>query len=759
MNPILYAHSGRPEKDKSPAIPPQTYQDHIENVRKMAIHYAEQVEKYCCPTWRSLLKNVAQLSGEFHDLGKLDEMNQSVLGRDGSGGSLPFNHVDAGIAHLTLLKPNCVDHLLGLYVIHAHHRGLEYYEKERKRKPGKEFRDYKLTENSSLPISSAERSNEFLCQYLDSHQQTISPLPFEPSKASIDLKQAQLFLRLSLSCLADADHGDTARYYQRKPNVKNDPSILYPAERRQALDQYVQDLSNKAEKSARNQVRQEVYQACRTANTNLKMVECDSPVGTGKTTAVMAHLLNVAKKHNLRRIFVVLPFTNIIQQSAEIYRQALLLKGELPEQIIGEHHHKAEFQSVATRQFTYLWQTPIVVTTAVQFFETLASKRPSALRKLHRVPGSAIFIDEAHAALPPDLLPQAWQWMEQLQKEWGCHFVFGSGSLTRFWEVEDLADEPKPLPPLIPASIRGKSHSDEKKRITFETIEEPLDLSNLLERIVVAPGPRLVIVNTVQSAAVIAQKLRQENHNVLHLSTALTPNDRAKTIEKIKQRLEDNTKFSNWTLVATSCVEAGVDFSFRSGFRERCSLTSLLQASGRVNRNNEYEHSIVRDFSLLNEEGITEHPGFKASAKILKKMFESDKIAPEYVTWAMQKEVRENEGKLKRKENLRKAESSLNFPEVETLFQVIEADTRTAIVDEELQKRLLQNVQNENISFQEIQNHSVQIWSNKIRELALQEIVGYSEMYFWTLKYDSFLGYMAGVLEMQNFVKNGGSIL
>ena len=108
----------------------------------------------------------------------------------------------------------------------------------------------------------------------------------------------------------------------------------------------------------------------------------------------------------------MLPFTNIIDQSVETYRKALILPDENPEAIVAAHHHKAEYKNQLLMASSFRWSAPIIVTTAVQFFETLASNHPSTLRKLHQLAGSAIFIDEAHAALPAHLWPQAWKWRE-----------------------------------------------------------------------------------------------------------------------------------------------------------------------------------------------------------------------------------------------------------------------------------------------------------------------------------------------------------
>src|SRR5262249_27373691 len=140
-----------------------------------------------------------------------------------------------------------------------------------------------------------------------------------------------------------------------------------------------------------------------------------------------------ARARHLRHILVVLPFTNIIDQSVKVYREALTLPDENPERVVAAHHHQADFESVQTRQLATLWDCPVTVTTAVQFFETLASNHTARLRKLHELTGSAIFIDEAHAAIPPHLWPLTWKWLTELTDEWGCHAVLASGSLARFW--------------------------------------------------------------------------------------------------------------------------------------------------------------------------------------------------------------------------------------------------------------------------------------------------------------------------------------
>lgn len=267
-----------------------------------------------------------------------------------------------------------------------------------------------------------------------------------------------------------------------------------------------------------------MYAACRDAKITDGFAACDSPVGSGKTTAVMAHLLRQAVRRKSRRIFVILPYTSIIQQSVDVYRKALVLPGEGPAKVVAELHCRADFEDMDTRYLTALWRAPIVVTTAVAFFETMASNRPSALRRLHELPGSVVFVDEAHNALPIDLLPLAWGWMNALAEEWGCYWVLASGSLVRYWALPRLMALRIPQPnvcELVPEHLRAELMQYETGRIRFQWEPEPLSRQALCQRVQASPGPRLLILNTVQSAAVFASDLCDAygREAVEHLST------------------------------------------------------------------------------------------------------------------------------------------------------------------------------------------------------------------------------------------------
>jgi hypothetical protein len=693
------------------------------------------------------LRYAVRLAAEFHDLGKLDEANQAVLA-SGSRGALPLNHADAGVAHLL---GSSVGNPLAGSLAFAHHAGLPDFADQRNNKQSYVLRD---TAVGPLGQPTKDLTDQRLVDYLALHRAAISH-PLEGGAESPAVNPAPvppLFLRIALSCLVDADHYDTARHYN--PALPCEGPPLQAHNRLALLDAYTRSLPE-LYPGGRTPLRTAIYQACRNADPTPNMYACASPVGTGKTTAVMAHLLRAAAEKGLRRVFVVLPFTNIINQSVEVYRRALVGRGEVEQEVVAAHHHRLEFENVESRQFAFLWHAPVVVTTAVQFFETLASNRPAALRKLHQVPGSAIFIDEAHAALPAHLWPQAWQWLQELASVWSCHIVLGSGSLTRFWQLEEFSVPPARVPDLLPPELGTRAVIDEEHRVRYHPQPAQFTLEGLLRWLPSLSGPRLLIVNTVQSAAAIAREIfgvygRQA---VEHLSTSLCPRDREITLKRVKQRLE-NKSDRDWTLVATSCVEAGLDLSFRTGLRERCSLNSLMQVGGRVNRTGEVDEADIWDFQLQHEEPLRRHPAFDTSARVLSELFTEDRVSPEWCTEAMRREVRQD-GLRSACDEILKAERAYRFPDVADKFTVIDSNTVTAIVDEQLVKKLEHR---EKVSPNQIQALSVQIWKYREFEYGLEPVAGFTGLNAWKLMYDDFLGYMAGVLQLRNHKQHGSII-
>ncbi|MFQ9481447.1 MAG: DEAD/DEAH box helicase [Oscillospiraceae bacterium] len=672
-----------------------------------------------------ILSTIVRDSALLHDLGKLEERNQSVLCEQSRRRRhLPVDHTDAGSAALQKMGSGCAAML-----VYSHHQGLPDLSTEFAARGCSIFRNgnAEVRAETDAALPALLRQHEAL-------------FPRKPNKEvqAYDGDPA-VFLRMALSCLADADHGDTAAAFGQTEKAMPE---LRPQERLAALDHYVSKFGETDERSS---LRRELYQSCRSVEAHSGFSVCGSPVGSGKTTAVMAHLLEQACKRNARRIFVVLPYTSIIRQSVDIYRKALVLPGETPEDVVAELHSRADFEDIETRYLTALWRAPIVVTTAVAFFETLSSHNPAALRRLHELPGSLIFVDEAHSALPLRLLPLAWHWMNVLSDEWSCYWVLASGSLVRYWELQPLSGLSMPRPEiaeLVRPDLQRELSRYESSRITFRWREKPIGRKELAEWVQEAPGPRLLILNTVQSAAVIAADMAAEfgQTHVEHLSTALTPEDRGNTIDRIRRRLADPDD-ADWTLVATSCVEAGVDFSFRTGFREISSLLSLLQAAGRVNRHGRNTEAVMWSFPLQDDSMLPKNPALDVSAAVLRSYFQKRlPITPELSTRSMQDELVRDDSCMSAICDFAELEAAQQFRTLAQKFRVIDQKTVLAVPDDSMASAIAEG----RASWQELQRHAVSVRKEKIVLWHLREIA--DGIYQWTLGYDSFLGYMHGVL-------------
>ncbi len=242
--------------------------------------------------------------------------------------------------------------------------------------------------------------------------------------------------------------------------------------------------------------------------------------------------------------------------------------------------------------------------------------------------------------------------------------------------------------------------------------------------------------------------------DVEHISTALTPLDRAATLRRVRERL--NSADKEWCLVATSCVEAGVDFSFRSAFRESWGLVNLLQIAGRVNRSGEYHGAEVWDFRHDDSDGLSLHPQAKLPRGILASIFtkcasEQRQPSPDDCTEALRLELRNDRGaQALRIEEIERAKKSADYPEVAKLCRIITSDTRTVLVDAKLIERIERRDRQHFPSWREVMRNSVQIWASRLdaSKLPVKPIGPDGELWAWIGKYNGFLGYMASVLDL-----------
>lgn len=785
----LIAHSIPSEH---PDIQAHLYSDHISEALKYGLSLLDYLFFFSqlSQSEKEQIKLTLTATIMLHDMGKLDERNQKIL-RGEEEGRLPVDHIEAGVAVAASMQ----NELMG-WLIRGHHApGLpsrkeeKYFIQQLNRENNENFFAFSLRgcrhkrlgrQNKEVYFNhykAIQRTDSNRKEYTGRQRQSCGQWPF----ASMALPSDGIIIRLLLSCLVAADHESAAAYSSNRPMPIFFPDGTKWEKRLHALNKYIESLSVDKDNDRYN-LRQAFYHSCQKGKLfPSRLTMCSAPVGSGKTTSVMAYLLRKSVENNTSRIVVIAPFSNIIDQTVKTLRKAIVLEGENPEEVVAAHHHKAEFSNETMRQYSALWQAPVVVTTAVQFFETLASSNPSKLRKLNSVAGASIFIDESHACLPVEFLKITWYWLKKLSDDWNCNIVFSSGSTVEFWNDTYLVgDQTQALPDVFPEELKQKSQKYEHIRIEFKKIDKPLSLSGLISQIQSeyiwqnyyesAQPSCLVILNTVQSCAVVAEALARALNDfekteitqktVLHLSTALAPKDRSKILREIRRRQKksewDNTP---WYLVATSCVEAGVDLDFSIGFRERCSVTSFLQVSGRINRHGIRSGGVLYDFKIIPEDGLTHHPGFKESSAVFEDLWQNmilpDISLTDLSTAALRKEFSRYPEKVKAAEKLMKEEKKLNFQQVSDTYKIINSDTATVIVDQDLVEKLKLGIP---IGWQTIQDNSVQLWSSKIKKLKLNPIDKCSKdhIYSWidSYEYDSeFLGIMGGIINTDNFFK------
>jgi CRISPR-associated endonuclease/helicase Cas3 len=800
--PPLLAHSA-PAHDPGR---PQAYADHVSGARQGLAAHADAMLAFAgagvdAKSMRASMDGAAT----YHDLGKVGNQNQAAM-RKGRGERLPMDHIDAGVAHALAQGDR-----FAAWIVRAHHApGLSNERAEnhfrlhgsriRYLRGGRRERDIgdeRIEEVCSRHEYLMRLTDANLARYLERHHAVVPPVALSRSEPAHGLR-----LRLALSCLADADHTDSARH----DTLRKSPAATPPRwdDRIEALDRHVASLP--AFHADRDRQRNELYRACRDAPAHT-IASCQAPVGTGKTFAVTRYLLRQCRDFNLRRLFVVAPYTNILTQTANRLREALALRDEDKMAVVAEHHHRAEFSDsprsngpakrtlspLDLRDLATLWRAPVVLTTAVQFFETIAACDPTDLRKLHELPGSAVFIDEAHACIPVRHWAQQWRWLQELARDWSCRLVLASGSMVRFWTSGKIVSPTVELPELAPSGLLADAPASDRLRVRVARArsgDEKRDafsvpkLARELEQCAAA-GPVLCVLNTIQSAAVVTRDLASRldgvdfandctwrkplpKRRVLHLSGALTPRDRAAILAEVAERQEPGAQYPGWVLIATSMVEAGVELDFQTGFREHASVASLIQTSGRINRHGRRAGSVLWGFDLDSSCETTQNPVLAASRSVLAELWqgieEGRMPASELVTLSLEREI-ELTGGLERPDplnprfrtKLELCEHHHDYPATAEAARIIDTDTRVVLVDRGLQQRLSRR-REERPTQRELLEGSVQLWINKIDKLGMEPAWPDADLYFWQDRYDPLLlGVMAGMLAIVGLREAGSA--
>lgn len=517
---------------------------------------------------------IAEAIGLLHDLGKYTTDFQRRI----CGEAVRVDHATHG-AMLAMKKYGPVVGMLSAYAIAGHHAGLANGNEAGERTSLRE----RLQGRGLPPLLSAWEQDIRLADDLGG-------LPFRSGGVGGPMFQAAFLVRMLFSCLVDADYLDTEAFYDRvaQPGELSDRGRLRALEGptlsvlRDSLDEH---LSTFSADSTVNGIRARILSHVRGESVrDPGLFSMTVPTGGGKTLASLAFALDHAVRHGLRRVIFVIPFTSIVEQNAAVFRRAL---GKWGDSAVLEHHSAfvspalsrddaERYQSQEKLKLAMEnWDAPIVVTTAVQFFESLFAARPSQCRKLHNIAGSVVILDEAQT-LPLKLLRPAVAAIDELARNYRCSMVLCTATQPALQAPEfigglekDAVREIAPDPPVLFRQLA---------RVQVRHVGE-LDDEALAEYLN-ANAQVLCIVNNRRHARAVFQAMAAQP-GARHLTTLMCARHRSGVLARVRDDLKQGRPCR---LVSTSLIEAGVDVDFPLVLRAEAGLDSIAQAAGRCNR-------------------------------------------------------------------------------------------------------------------------------------------------------------------------------
>lgn len=531
-------------------------------------HYLDQhlkevarfIESFAC---KKEYKAIFKTTGMLHDLGKYQPAFQNYLLNGGQKGSVPHASWGAGYARILRMLEASI-------AIDGHHKGLPDNAAWKE-----DTEPYKRGDIPSFLNIKKDFINNTEFQEVDSES-----IKFETPS------DRELFIRYLFSALTDSDWLSTEEHFDREKFNKRIGPVL---ETDKMINKLEDEFSKKPKDGEINHLRNDALkQVLGKTNMPCGFYSLALPTGMGKTLASMAWALRHAKRNELKRIIIVLPYINIIDQTAQI------LKSIFGEEWVLEHHssynegdsnnrHETEIASSIQERKKLAcenWDYPIIITTTVQFFESLFSNSPFKARKIHNIAESVVIFDEVQT-FPKEVILPTLQILKDSQIVMKTSFLFCTATQPAF-EKRYGFDGISGIYPLIdnPTVLYEKT-----KRIEYLLLNnlQTVDYGKLLESVVSAKDSVLVIFNTKKAVLEFYNLAKGDLNwnNNYHLSTAMCPTHRKEVIKSIRDDLASKKKI---LVVSTQLIEAGVDFDFPVVFRAMAPLEAIIQSAGRCNR-------------------------------------------------------------------------------------------------------------------------------------------------------------------------------
>jgi CRISPR-associated endonuclease/helicase Cas3 len=690
------------------ARPGQTLRDHLLNVGE---HAAEFADRFDAAAWGRIL-------GLLHDIGKASEKFQRRV----RGENIRVDHSTAGARQAmsdVSLAGSALWYARKLlaYCIAGHHAGLpDGRSKDQSSEAGTLQRRLEPARRKIEDYSAwRECLGADMCDYPDGNA-----YPFDTQSRNVGFRVA-FFLRMLFSCLVDADRLDAEAGGDQQDRTRA-ARRTYPGihELRARLDIFLQKKSAEAQPGDVNRIkaetlqysaairgldvnrtRSEVLQFCRAAaEQEPGLFSLTVPTGGGKTLSSLAFALAHAERRNLDRIVYVIPYTSIIEQNADVFREALDDAGG---QFVIEHHSNLvlpkEHDDDSPHPATENWDAPVIVTTSVQFFESLFSARAGRCRKLHNLAKSVIILDEAQM-LPLPYLRPCIEAIRELSASYAASVVLCTATQPALNAPSDAPDgnseglangltgvrEIVPDPKALHASL---------KRVEIHHIGELSDAA-LVERLAaepcvlcIVPTRRMArkIFDGLRDHAALSQNVPREQKELFHLSALMCPQHRTEALKDIHAALAAyKNEGRPCRVVSTTLVEAGVDLDFPVVYRAEAGMDSVAQAAGRCNR--EGLMKIGRVYVFRPESGLPTGIMSRSAqaARSVAERHKADLLHPDAVRdYFLELYWQSGEGKLDEKNIIERIGATANtadfpFREIEKDFHLIDTLTQGLII-------------------------------------------------------------------------------
>lgn len=528
--------------------------------KQLLLDHLNGTSKLCRENANEFWADIAEFVGQIHDIGKYTSGFQK---RINGAENIRVEHAICGAKEVAKAPPKSYVPMIE-YCVAGHHSGLPdggtkvdgeedpTLHGRMKRKTG----DYSAYEN------------EVKLEYPKDNLREL----FDVSNQREIIERYSFFTRYLFSCLTDADFIDTERFVTTNTDRGIDGDFQKAYEKVcEKLNSF--KIETKLQES-RSIIQEQVYKS---VESNANVYTLNMPTGSGKTLCSIRAALKTAIKNKKKRIIYVIPYVSIIEQTAKVFED--IFGDVLP---VLQHHSNYDFDddknedeneitSEKLKRSCENWDAKLIVTTNIQFFESLYHYRGRRLRKLHNLADSVIIFDEIHM-LPIDYIQPCLRAIGYVTKYLNSTAILMSATMPNY----DKFMERYMAGVKIENAVKDTSLFNVFDKCRYEYIGK-CELASLAEKAQEYDNA-LIIVNKRKTARELYDIC---SGNKYHLSTYMTPLHRSEIIAKIKEDIKNGI---NTTVISTSLIEAGVDLDFKAVFREIAGIDNILQSGGRCNR-------------------------------------------------------------------------------------------------------------------------------------------------------------------------------